>query len=58
MGKRVQSDRGEIARLHITIQRPERWVCELFIGHWRTESRLVTTGRLDERSEVPGQMAR
>ena len=39
MCKRVQSDRGEIARLHITLQRRERWVCELFIGHRRPDLR-------------------
>jgi len=39
MGKRVQSDRGEIARLHITVERGERWVCELFIGHRRPDLR-------------------
>ncbi len=39
MGKRVQSHRGEIARLPITLQRRERWVCELFIGHRRPDLR-------------------
>jgi hypothetical protein len=42
MGKRVQSDRGEIARLHITLQRRERWVCELFIGHRRSDLRQTS----------------
>lgn len=42
MGKRVQSDRGEIARLHITLQRRERWVCELFIGHRRPDLRQTS----------------